>query len=265
MSGPCWTLVSGKGGVGKSTLAAALGAHLALAGRRVALVDLNTGMRGLDMLLGLESRVVFDLGDVQEGLCEAEQALVTDRETGMRLLAAPQMRDSEALDEDALRAMCQTMCESFDFVFLDAASGIGRGFTAAARAAQQALVVTTPDDMALRDAERAAGLLRRLDMPAPALVINRIRPDFVDEGWQYTPEACAQTLDLRVAGVIPDDTAVWRMTLQKRPALGAFPAGRAMAALARWLENADEPIPPWRDERPPARGPFWNRTKRRRT
>ncbi len=250
MDGKCLTIVSGKGGVGKSVLTVTLGALWATHGHSVALVDMNTGMRGLDMLLGLENRIVFDLGDVLEGLCAPRQALVEDKRTGMRIIAARQISDTEELDEAMLQKLTQILRVDFDHVILDAASGIGRGFTAAVRAADQALLVTTPDDMALRDADRVAGLLQRLDMPAPLVVINRIRPDFVDEGLQYDTQVCAQVLDMPVFAAIPDDDEITRCTLRKLPAIGGFPGAMAIENLLNRLENGKIPMRPWRLDAP---------------
>ncbi len=247
MDGNRLTVVSGKGGVGKSMLVVTLGALWAARGRRVALVDINTGMRGLDMLLGLENRIVFDLGDVLEGLCAPRQALVEDKRTGMRVIAARQISDTETLDLDALDRLTRVLSRDFDIVILDAASGIGRGFTAAVQAADRALLVTTPDDMALRDADRVSGLLQRLDMPPPLVVLNRIRPDLVEEGLQYEPRVCAQVLDMPIFAVIPDDDEILRCTLRKEPATGGFPAAEAMANLLDRLENASLPVRPWRE------------------
>lgn len=246
MSGSCITIVSGKGGVGKSMLVVTLGALWAAQGRRVVLVDMNTGMRGLDMMLGLENRIVFDLGDVLEGLCEPKYALVHDKRTGLRVLASRQIADSEAVDEEALARLTGALRKEYDMVILDAASGIGRGFSASARAADFALLVTTPDDMALRDADRVSGLLERLSMPRPFVVLNRIRPDFVEEGLQYPPEVCAQVLDIPIFGVIPDDDMVLRSTLMKKPALGSFSAALSIANLMERLADESIPIRSWR-------------------
>ena len=145
MSGRLVTLLSGKGGVGRTMLTASLGTLLARRGQRAALVDLNTGMRGLDMALGLESRAAFDLGDVLEGVCGLKQALCRG-EDGLCLLAARQVCDTEALDERRLGKIVSHLRDEFDWVLIDAAGGIGRGFTAAARLDGEAVAVTTPDD-----------------------------------------------------------------------------------------------------------------------
>lgn len=238
-------VVSGKGGVGKSMLVVALGAMWAAEGKRVALLDMNTGMRGLDMLLGLENRIVFDVGDVLDGICEVQQALVRDTQTGIRLLAARQIADSEALDEEALQLLVETLEGTHDIVLLDACTGIGRGFSAAVQATRAAILVTTPDDQALRDADRTNGLLQRMDMPPAHLVINRIREDLVGEGLQYTPEVCAQVLDIAVRGVIPEDDEALRRSLRKQPVVGDFPAGRAMDNLRARLVDTAVPLLSW--------------------
>ena len=249
MSGLCYTVVSGKGGVGKSMLVVALGALFALEGKSVALVDVNTGMRGLDLMLGMENRIVFDLGDVLEGHCDVRQALVREKSTGMRVIAARQISDTEWLSEEGLQGLTKALLEQFDVVLLDSASGIGKGFTAAARAAINAILLTTPDDMALRDADRIAGLLHRLDAPSPLVVINRIREDLVDDGLQYMPEVCAQVLDLPILGVIPDDDRIHRATLQKRPAIGGYKGAKAIENVKARLLDRKSPLWPWREEK----------------
>lgn len=267
MSGRCYTVVSGKGGVGKSMLVITLGALWAKEGKNVALVDVNTGMRGLDLMLGMENRIVFDLGDVLEGACDVQQALVREKNTGMRIIAARQISDSEWLNEEALSNLTRILMEKFDFVLLDAASGIGRGFTAAVHAAGNAILLTTPDDMALRDADRITGLLHRLDMPSPQVVINRIREDLVDAELQYMPEVCSQVLDLPVCGVIPEDDQILRATLQKRPATGSYRGAKAIENVKDRLLDARTPLLPWREEKHMDIGHvkkagFWKRSQR---
>jgi septum site-determining protein MinD len=248
MSGRALALVSGKGGVGKSVLAAALGAAWAGQGRRVALVDVNTGLRALDMLLGLENRVVYDLGDVLEGLCEIETAMIRCQDSNLWLLAARQITDTEAVDEDALARLVGMLCARFDVVLLDAPTGMGQGFVAAAYAAEETLLVVTPDDLSLRDGERMAGLLERLGAPRPQWAINRIRADFVREGLQYPPEVCAQVLDMRPIGVIPEDDALARAALSKTRMPPDSPAAQAVEALRRALEGEDGALPLWQME-----------------
>lgn len=268
MSGQCYTVVSGKGGVGKSMLVVALGALFALEGKSVALVDVNTGMRGLDLMLGMENRIVFDLGDVLEGHCEVRQALVREKSTGMRVIAARQISDTEALNEEALLSLTRSLRERFEMVLLDSTSGIGRGFTASVRAAGAAILMTTPDDMALRDADRVTGLLHRLDMPSPRVVVNRIREDLVNAGLQYTPEVCAQVLDLPVCGVIPEDEQIMRAVLSKRPAIGDYHGAKAIQNVKSRLLDKNAPLLPWREEREcesAEKGGFWKRRRAKPT
>jgi len=247
MSGRCVAVASGKGGVGKSMLVAALGAHFAFHGKRVLLVDLNTGLRGLDMLFGLESRIVFDLGDVLDGLCGVEQALIEDRQTGVRLLAARQITDTDEIEAEALECLMDEMTERFDWVLMDVPSGIGQGLQAMAEAAEEALLVTTPDDAALRDTERVAGFLK--DLLPPGLVINRIRADFVASGLQHPPEVCGQVLDMRVKGVVPEDEDVLRRMLARQPINGNFPAAWAIRNLMERMENPEVPLRAWHKEK----------------
>ena len=248
MRGESIAVVSGKGGMGKTMLVGALGALWAQEGKQVVLVDLNTGMRGIDMLLGMENRIVFDLGDVIDEHCEIDQALVKERNTGMRMIAARQICDTETLDEERLAEIVSLLTERFDKVILDAASGIGRGFTAAARAAEQALLITMPDDTALRAADRVIGLLQQLDMPSPKVILNKIREDFVQEGLQYRPDVCAQVLDLPICGVIPDDEMILRCTLKRQPALGDFSGAFAIENVKARLEDQTIPLFAWQKE-----------------
>lgn len=267
MSGQCLALFSGKGGVGRTLLTAAFGAHLASEGKRVALVDLNTGMRGLDMALGVESRVAFDLGDVLDGLCSARQALV--KAPGeMRLLAARQVRDSETLDEEGLRHVVDELRETFDWVLLDTAGGIGRGFSAAAACGSQAVAVTTPDDAAIRCVERAAGLWQRLDGQAPLLLVNRICARWVREGLQYAPQTCAQVLDMPLCGVVPEDEQAMRAWLSKKPLLGESPAAMGVKNALERMKNPAAKLWDWEAAQPQAetekeRKPFWKKRRGR--
>lgn len=259
MSGRLVTLLSGKGGVGRTMLTASLGTLLARRGQRAALVDLNTGMRGLDMALGLESRAAFDLGDVLEGVCGLKQALCRG-EDGLCLLAARQVCDTEALDERRLGKIVSHLRDEFDWVLIDAAGGIGRGFTAAARLDGEAVAVTTPDDASIRCAERAAGLWQRLGGQTPMLCVNRIDAALVKEGLQYTPETCAQVLDMYLLGVVPEDEQALRAGLKKQPVCGDFPAAKGVENLLSRLEDPKAKLWNWNPE-PEKKRPFWKRRK----
>lgn len=250
MMGRLIAVVSGKGGVGKSMLVAAIGAQWAKLGKRVVLVDMNSGMRCLDMLFGLESRVVFDLGDVVAGTCGLNRALLEDKQTGVRLIAARQFGEGEPINERSLRILLEVLCSQNDFVILDAPGGIGEGYRLAARMADEFLLVTTPDDVSIRDAERLVNAQRQNGWTSPALVVNRLRPDLVAEGLQYTPQVCGQVLDLPVIGAIPEDGEVWRRMLAKQPLMKG-PAARAVEVLRKGLEGIPAPLEVWREVEKP--------------
>lgn len=248
MMGRMLAMISGKGGVGKSTLAAALGTHWAAGGHRVVLVDLSFGMRCLDMHFGLESRIAFDLNDIVEGSCGLDKAILRDRDTGVQLIAPRQFDEGKPLNERTLRIILEVLCLQNDYVLLDAPSGMGYGFEVAARLAEELVLVTTPDDVSLRDAERVAALLGR--EKRTWLVVNRIWETLVDEGLQYEPATCAQVLDVPLLGAIPEDEQVLRHMLRKTPIIGDYPAARAIANIADRLEDGDVPIAQWRTAPP---------------
>ena len=214
---PVWTVVSGKGGVGKSTLCASLAAGLARRGLRVVLLDMDTGLRNLDMLLHIENRVIFDLVDVVDGEADLAQALVADRQRpGLFLLSSSQIHDAAAISREDFEAVLRTLRESFDHILIDCPSGIGHSFRLCTQAATDAIVVTTPDEIAMRDADRVLGLLRQREGIAAHLVVNRVRPDWVAARAAYSPQVIAQTLDARLAGYLREDEEVLRCLIERR-------------------------------------------------
>lgn len=246
MNGRLVGVFSGKGGTGKTALAAALAAHWAALGKRVVLVDMNIGLRGLDMQMGLQSRIGYDLGDVLEGGSGLDRALVEDTHTGIMMIAARQFDISAPLNDRTLQLILEVLCLQHDYVLLDAPGPMAPGFAEAARHAREALILTTPDDASIRGADRAAALVREAGKAEVSLVVNRICADFVDEGLQYTPEVCAQTLDIPLRGVIPEDSEVLRSTLEKRPLMGLSPAALAVDNLADRMDNTGIALLPWR-------------------
>lgn len=234
--GKIFVVTSGKGGVGKSTVAANLACGLAFDGRRVLLIDMDTGLRSLDLMLGMENQMVFDMTDVLDGICTAEQAIfpVHGRE-GLFLLPASQSLGSSALTPGDIKSLLGTFRESFDYIILDCPAGIERGFRNAVSAAETAFIVITPDYISLRSAERAFQLLTGEGVQDIRLLINRVSgrdPVSTDE--------CIRQMELPVLGFLPDDPHVSRCTAQGIPAIDLdCPAGDAFERIVRRILGED--------------------------
>ena len=237
-------VTSGKGGVGKTTTTANVGAALAARGKRVVLVDADVGLRNLDLVLGLENRVRHHLLDVLEERVELESALVRDKRSEVLfLLAAAQSREKEDVDTDAMKALIERLRRQFDFVLIDCPAGIEMGFKNAIAGAQHAIVVCTPEVSAVRDADRVVGLL-----PSdwrPELIVNRVRPALVRKGKMLSVDDVNAILRLPLLGVIADESDVIVATNRGEPlALNASSkAGAAYRAIAARMLGDDVPIP----------------------
>src|SRR3989339_1194291 len=170
--GEVLVITSGKGGVGKTTTTANIGTGLSILGKKVVLIDTDIGLRNLDVVMGLENRIVYDLVDVVEGNCRIKQALIKDkRYEGLYLLPAAQTRDKSAVDPEQMIKLCKELKEEFDFVLVDCPAGIEQGFKNAIAGADKAIVVTTPEVSAVRDADRIIGLLEANGLRNPMLII----------------------------------------------------------------------------------------------
>lgn len=213
-------VTSGKGGVGKTTNSANLGTGLASEGKSVVLIDADIGLRNLDVVLGLENRIVYDLVDVVEGNCRLKQALIKDkRNPNLHLLPAAQTKDKSAVTPEQMTKLCASLKEEFDFIVIDCPAGIEQGFKNAIAGADRALVVTTPEVSAVRDADRIIGLLEANEIRNPMLILNRIRPDMVDRGDMMSLEDVTEILAIDVIGIIPDDEAIVVSTNRGEPAV----------------------------------------------
>jgi len=204
-------VTSGKGGVGKTTATANVGAALAKQGERVCVIDTDVGLRNLDVVMGLEGRVVFDLIDVFEGRCKLRQALIRDKRVEtLYLLAASQTKDKSALSEsrmqDTVRALLDG--ENFDRVLVDSPAGIEAGFRTAAAAVQGALVVVNPEVSSVRDADRIIGLLEAREITEVRLIINRLRPSMVKRGDMLEVDDVLEILGVKLIGIVPEDERV---------------------------------------------------------
>jgi septum site-determining protein MinD len=217
MSGRRIVVTSGKGGVGKTTTTVNVGAALAKRGYKVVLVDTDIGLRNLDLVLGLEKKIVFDLVEVIEGRCQLRQALIRDKRfESLAMLPAAQTREKEAVTEDQMKAIIAELAESADFVLIDCPAGIEHGFRSAIAGAAEAIVVTTPEVSAIRDADRVVGKLQAAGMPF-RLIVNRVRPEMVKTGDMMSVDDVCEILSGELLGIVPDDEEVIDTTNRGEP------------------------------------------------
>jgi septum site-determining protein MinD len=236
-------VTSGKGGVGKTTSSANLGMAIAKLGRKVVLVDADFGLRNLDLLLGLENRIVYTALEVIARECKLDQALVKDkRQPNLSLLAAPQTRNKTAITAAHMKALVEVLSRYFDYVLIDCPAGIESGFQNAIAGAKEAIIVTTPEISAVRDADRVVGLLEANRITDIKLILNRIRPAMVKNNDMMSVEDVLDILSVKLIGVIPDDEQVIVSTnkgeplvLSDKPSL----AGTAYMNVAKRLEGKE--------------------------
>ena len=238
-------ITSGKGGVGKTTTTANIGCGLAMSGKKVALVDADIGLRNLDVVMGLENRIVYDLVDVVEGNCKLKQALIKDkRYSGLYLLPAAQTRDKDAVSPEQMQKLCENLEEEFDYIIIDCPAGIEQGFKNAIAGADRALVVTTPEVSAVRDADRIIGLLEANELNNPSLILNRLRIDMVEKGEMMSIDDVTEILAVDIIGVVPDDEAIVIQTNKGEPAVTVetSKAGQAYRNITRRILGEDVPL-----------------------
>ena len=245
MAGRVIVITSGKGGVGKTTTTANLGVALAQLGRRVVVVDADIGLRNLDVVLGLENRIVYDLVDVVEGNCKLKAALIRDKRVdNLALLPAAQTRGKDAVTPEQMRDLCAQLQDEFDYVLIDSPAGIDHGFHTAVAGASEAIIVTTPEVAAVRDADRVIGILESKELHEPRLIINRIRPHMVRRGDMMEVGDVMEILAIPLIGIVPDDEAIIVTTNRGEPAVldGRSRAGQAFRNIARRLEGQEVPF-----------------------
>ena len=253
MSGKTIVMTSGKGGVGKTTATANVGTGLALRSNRVVVIDTDIGLRNLDVVMGLENRIVFDLVDVVEERCRIEQALIRDKHAGeLYLIAAAQTRDKDCVSAQQLIDLCRRLEEDFDYVVVDCPAGIEQGFRNAIAAAREALIVTTPEVSAIRDADRVIGLLHASDIRHARVIINRIKPEMVRQGDMMSADDVLEMLGVEAVGLVPSDDRVITSTNNGTPVVydATSPSGREFARIAARLDGEHIPMAEPEEERP---------------
>ena len=241
-------ITSGKGGVGKTTTTANLGSSLAEAGKKVVLVDTDIGLRNLDVVMGLENRIVYDIVDVVEEKCKLRQALIKDKRfEELFLLPAAQTRDKTAINEEQMKELTKKLKEDFDYILIDCPAGIEQGFKNAIAGADRAIVVTTAEISAIRDADRIIGLLESSEIRNPELIVNRLRPNMVKKGEMMEVDDIVDLLSVDLIGVVPDDEYINTQTNKGEPVIKnkKAPSGKAYIEIARRIlgENIDVTIP----------------------
>lgn len=238
-------ITSGKGGVGKTTTTANIGTGLALLGKKVVLIDTDIGLRNLDVVMGLENRIVYDLVDVIEGTCRMKQAIIKDKRfEGLYLLPAAQTRDKSSVKPEQMIKLVEEMKNEFDYILIDCPAGIEQGFKNAIAGADKAIVVTTPEVSAVRDADRIIGLLEANELRNPKLLINRVRIDMVKRGDMMSMDDIIDILAIDLLGVVPDDEKVIESTNRGEPAVtdSKSIAGKAYRNVTRRINGEEVPI-----------------------
>lgn len=247
MSAQVLTVTSGKGGVGKTTVTANLATALAMDGHKVTAIDADIGLRNLDVVMGLENRIVYDLVDVVEGRCRLRQAMIKDkRQPELYLIPAAQTRDKTAVSPSDMVLICDQLRQEMDYVVIDSPAGIERGFRNAVAPADQVIIVTNPEVSAVRDADRIIGLIEAEEKGPGRLILNRVKPAMVNRGDMLSVADVLDILAVDLLGVIPEDERILVASNQGLPlvmhGLNGSSAGQAFRNVARRLQGEDVPF-----------------------
>lgn len=247
MSAQVITVTSGKGGVGKTTVTANLASALAMMGRKVVAIDADIGLRNLDVVMGLENRIVYDLVDVIEGRCRLRQAMIKDkRQAELYLIPAAQTRDKMAVSPSDMILVCDQLRQEMDYIIIDSPAGIERGFRNAIAPADKVLIVTNPEVSAVRDADRIIGLIEAEEKGPGYLILNRLKPEMVARGDMLSVDDVLDILAIRLIGVIPEDEAILISSNQGAPvamsSVNGSSASQAFRNVALRLEGEDVPL-----------------------
>jgi septum site-determining protein MinD len=238
-------VTSGKGGVGKTTTSANIGTGLAAAGHSVVLVDMDIGLRNLDVLMGLEKRIVYDLVDVTSGSCRLKQALIRDKRfENLFLLPASQTKDKTSVNPEQMKVLAAELKETFDYAIIDCPAGIEQGFNNAIAGADWAIVVCTPEISSVRDADRVISLLEAAELKDPRLIINRIRPEMMKREDMMNISDILDILDVKLIGAVPDNESIITSTNRGEPVVmdKKSRAGEAYRNITRRIEGEELPM-----------------------
>ena len=243
--GEAIVITSGKGGVGKTTTTANLGTALAKLDKRVCMIDADIGLRNLDVIMGLENRIVYDIVDVVEDNCRLEQGLIRDKRfDNLFLLPAAQTRDKTAVTPHQMKELVTSLKEEMDYVLIDSPAGIEQGFKNSIAGADSAIIVTTPEVSAVRDADRIIGMLEAEGLDDPNVVVNRIVIDMVEKGEMMDINDMIEILAIELLGVVPEDEKIVVSTNRGEPIVlsDSKKAGQAFNNIARRIEGEELPL-----------------------
>ncbi|HEX6595159.1 MAG TPA: septum site-determining protein MinD [Bacillota bacterium] len=216
--GEAIVITSGKGGVGKTTTTANIGTSLALMDKKVCLIDTDIGLRNLDVIMGLENRIIYDIVDVIEERCKLHQALIKDKRFDeLVLLPAAQTSDKSAITREGMQTIVSELKQDYEYIIIDCPAGIEQGFQNAIAGADQAIVVTTPEISSVRDADRIIGLLEQEEMESPSLIINRIRNHMMKNGDMLDIDEIVHILSIDLIGIVRDDDEVIKAANKGEP------------------------------------------------
>ncbi len=246
-----WIVLSGKGGVGKSTVTAALAVALARRQLPTVAVDMDIGLRSLDMMLGMHNQIVYDVIDVAHKDCKLKYALARyPQAPALSLLPASQLGSADDMTDEMMERIAKKLRKRFSYVLMDSPAGLDRGVVCPLRSADHALLVVTPDDVSIRDAERAISLLEANHKPRPMLVVNRVVPELVASGDMYSPQTVANTLDVPLLGYVPEDRRVLRALNRHHTVLEEEgPAQEAFTRISQRFLGEYVPMPAFRRRR----------------
>lgn len=247
MSAKVITITSGKGGVGKTTVTANLSTALAMMGKKIVAIDSDIGLRNLDVVMGLENRIVYDLVDVVEGRCRLRQAMIRDKRfPELHLIPAAQTRDKMAVSPSDMIAVADKLRPEMDYIIIDSPAGIERGFRNAVAPADTVLIVTNPEVSAVRDADRIIGILEAEEKQAPRLIVNRLKPTMVARGDMLSVNDILDILAIELIGIVPEDEAILVSTNRGAPvamsATNSTSASQAFRNIALRLDGQQVPF-----------------------